>query len=57
MEEEEEGTYTNPRFASTDLIPPVTSQLPEVRNLGVLEVAGLKRAMWLYPSGVGTMSR
>lgn len=44
-------------FVSTAWIPPVTSHLPEVRNRGIDELAGLNSAMWLNPSGVGTISR
>lgn len=51
-----ENTYTTP-FLSTPWMPPVTSHSPLVRNRGLEEFAGLNNAMWLYPSGVGTMSR
>lgn len=51
------STYTIPFFMSTPLMPLVTSHFPDVRNRGVPVLAGLKSAIWLKPSGVGTISR
>lgn len=57
MNPEIKVTYTSRRLGFTARILPVTSHDPEVRNMGVLDVAGLNNAMWLKPSSVGTMSR
>lgn len=50
-------TYTKPFTTSTPAIPPTTSHSPDVRKCGTLESAEVNRAMWLYPSGVGTISK
>ena len=39
------NAYTSLRSVSTAWIPSVTSQFPEVRNMGVLESAGVNSAM------------
>lgn len=41
------STYTTPFWVLIPLIPPVTSQFPDVRKRGESEFAGLKSAIWL----------
>ena len=52
------STHTVFNFGSTARMLSVTSHAPEVRKIGAPEVlAGLNRAIWLYPSLLGTISK
>lgn len=51
------STHTIPFFRSTEAIPSETSHSPLVNQIGSEESKGENKAIWLYPSGVGTMSK
>ena len=48
--------HTRPWLMFMARISLVTSHSPYAKNLGTLEFSRLKSAIWLHPSGVGTMS-